>query len=176
MTLKFREVIATALPSEEGVRARLAGLQARDWVEVAGRFGALLPEFDLVIALSGAQRLGDLLARTRGVPALHATRVASTGHWTLLNDPQDSAAEGPPREVVIVTEQLTDGLAELEMLLLCATRGLKVISVVAALERTNAAGRIRLELQDLTVLSAVQLADTPVGLVFERRTPHSMAR
>ncbi|THF71993.1 hypothetical protein E7T06_01145 [Deinococcus sp. Arct2-2] len=169
MAMKFREVIATALPSEEGLRARLAGLQAQDWTEVAGRFGALLPEFDLVVALPGAQQLAELVAYTRGVVALHTAREATTGHWKLLD------AEGLSGEVVIVTEHLTDGLAELETMLLCATKGLKVLAVVAAVERTNAAGRIRLELQDLSVLSAVQLADTPVGLVFERRTPQSMA-
>ncbi len=170
MTLKFREVIATALPSEEGVRARLAGLHTRDWAEVAGRFGALLPEFDLVIALPGAQQLAGLLALTRGVPAMNAVQSTTTGHWTVLDMPG-----GLTGEVVLVTEQLTDGLAELEMLLLCASRGLRVIAVVAAVERTNASGRIRIELQDVTVLSAVQLADTPVGLVFERRTPHRIA-
>ncbi|ANE43386.1 hypothetical protein [Deinococcus puniceus] len=170
MALKFREVIATALPSEEGVRARLAGLQAQDWTELAGRFGALLPEFDGIIALPGAQQLAELLAYTRGVVALHAVRHATTGHWTL---PQAERLTG---DVVIVTEHLTDGLAELETMLLCATKGLRVLAVVVAVERTNAAGRIRLELQRVTVLSAVQLADTPVGLVFERRTPQSMAR
>lgn len=175
MTLKFREVIANALPSEEGVRIRLAGLKAEGWAEVAGRFGALLPEFDLIAALPGAQQLADLLGRTRGVPTLHAARLADTGHWTLLDAADRTADEPLSGEVVIVTEHLTDGLAELETMLLCATRGLKVISVVAAVERTNAAGRIRLELQDVTVLSAVQLADTPTGLVFERRIPQRIA-
>lgn len=170
MALKFREVIATALPSEEGVRARLAGLGARDWAELAGRFGALLPEFDGVIALPGAQQLAESVARTRGVPTVHTARVLTTGHWTLLD-----AIGSVDAEVVMVTDQLTDGLAELETMLLCAVKGIRVIAVVAAVERTNAAGRIRLELQDVPVLSAVQLADTPVGLVFERRTPHGMA-
>ncbi|UQN05791.1 hypothetical protein [Deinococcus sp. QL22] len=170
MMLKFREVIATALPSEEGVRTRLAGLQTHDWTEVASRFGALLPEFDGVVALPAAQQLAQSLARARGLPALHTARSISTGHWTLL-DTGDASGE-----VVIVTEQLTDGLAELEIMLLCAEKGMNVISVLAAVERTNAAGRIRLELHNVTVLSAVQLADTPVGLVFERRTPQSMAR
>lgn len=176
MALKFREVIATALPSEEEVRARLADLKARDWAEVAGRFGALLPEFDVVIALPSAQQLAELVARTRGLAAVRAARVPHTGHWTLLDTLGSATAQGLTGEIVIVTEHLTDGLAEMETLLLCATQGLKGIAVVAAVERTNAAGRIRLELQDVTVLSAVQLADTPVGLVFERRTPQGMAR
>lgn len=174
--MKFREVIATALPSEEGVRTRLAGLKARDWTELAGRFGALLPEFDLVVALPTAPQLAELLAHTRGVPALHAARGSTTGHWTLLDAADSAVQEGLPKEVVIVTEHLTDGLAELETMLLCAESGLHVVAVVAAVERTNAPGRIRMELHDVTVLSAVQLADTPVGLVFERRTPQSMAR
>jgi orotate phosphoribosyltransferase len=170
MALKFREVIATALPSEERVRARLAGLQAREWTEVAGRFGALLPEFDLIVALPCAENLAVLLARTRGVPQLTVTRQAHNGHWSMT-----AASEQLTGEAVIVTEQLTDGLAELETMLLCAAKGIRVIAVVAAVERTNAAGRIRLELHDVAVVSAVQLADTPVGLVFERRTPQSMA-
>lgn len=142
-------------------------------MEVAGRFGALLPEFDLIAALPGAQQLADLLGRARGVQTLHAAQVVGTGHLTLLLP--STAAEHLSGEVVIVTEHLTDGLAELETMMLCAAKNLKVISVVAAVERTNAAGRIRLELQDVTVLSAVQLADTPTGLVFERRIPQRIA-
>ncbi|UQN10138.1 hypothetical protein [Deinococcus sp. QL22] len=166
MLLHFQNVIAAALPSETTLGARLATLDARDWARVADRFSAVLPEFGAVIALPRATHLASLLSEARGVPTLHATPDAHNGHWALRG--LDPTITG---EAILVTEQLAEGIAELEVLLLAASQRLNVIAVVSGVERTPAGGRSRLELQEVAVWSAVQLAQTPAGWVLERRRP-----
>lgn len=157
MRLAFRETVAATLPSEERLLARLAALSPRDWEELAGLFAASLPELDGLLALPGGEHLAQALARARGIPVLDSNLHGK--------------AELFPGEVALVTSHLTSGLPELEALLRAEVQGLRVLAVLAAIERTSALGRTRLELQDLRVQSAVRLADTPEGLTFERRTP-----
>ncbi|UQN04885.1 hypothetical protein [Deinococcus sp. QL22] len=166
MLLHFQNVIAAALRSEDTLAARLARLELQDWAGVADRFSALLPEFAAVIALPSAAHLASLLSEARGVPTLNATPDAQSGHWTLLNLDPDVTGDA-----ILVTEQLAEGITELEVLLLAVSRQLNVIAVVTGVERTPAGGRSRLELQGVTVWSAVQLAQTPNGWVLERRLP-----
>ncbi|GAA5511594.1 hypothetical protein Dcar01_00305 [Deinococcus carri] len=164
MKLAFRETVAAALPSAEQLRARLDALPGGDWSELAALFSAGLPELDAVVALPGGELLARALAHDRGIPLLEGLSAAT------------GTAVSPPGEVALVTGYLTDGLAELEALLRAEGQGLRVRVVAAAIECTNAPGRTRLELQDMRVLAAVQLADTPEGLAFERRIPHPWPR
>lgn len=160
MKIAFRETVAAMLPSEARLRAQLAALPERDWSALAVLFAAALPELDALIAPPGSAALAGALARTRGIPVLDLTRP-----------PEPIPAGWIAGEVALITDHLTDGLPELTALLNAERRGLQVRAVVAAIERTGSRGRTRLELQGLRVQAAVQLADTPQGLAFERRTP-----
>lgn len=152
----FRDAVAAALPSEARLGERLAQLPERDWTELALIFAAALPELDGVIPLPGGEALARALAAARGIPVLP---TISADHNLF------------PGEVALVTAHLRDGLPEMEALLRAEHHGLRVLVVVAAIERTGAPGRTRLELQDVRVQAAVHLADTPHGLAFERRIP-----
>lgn len=160
MKIAFRETVAATLPSEARLRAQLAALPERDWRALATLFAAALPELDALIAPPGSAALAVALAGARGIPVLDLTV-----------SPGPLPAGWVAGEVALVTDYLTDGLPELTALLHAERQGLRVRAVVAAIERTGSRGRTRLELQALRVHAAVQLADTPHGLAFERRTP-----
>lgn len=162
MNLAFREAVAATLPSETLLRERLAALPERDWETLAELFAVRLPELDAVIAAPGSARLAQALARVRGIPLLDLAGAGPTGTTP-------SGPAGP--QAVLVTDHLGDGVGELTELLRAERRGLRVWGVIAAIERSGARGRTRLELQALRVQAAVRLADTPAGLAFERRTP-----
>lgn len=163
MVATFREMIATTLPSEERLRARLAQMSAGEWDNLAQVFAAALPELDAVLALPGAAELAQSLARARGVTPLDAALPGEVDTWLPLIPPSG--------EVVLVTDHLQGGGPELEAVALATGHGLRVLAVAAAVERTSAGARSRLELQGVRVYTALQLADTPNGLVFERRAP-----
>lgn len=133
----FRDAVAALLPSEARLWAWLAALSEREWEELAGLFAASLPELDGVLALPGGEHFAQALARARGIP--------------VLDSGLHGAADLFPGEIALVTAQLQDGLPELEALLRAERRGLRVLAVVAAIERSDAPGRTRLELQDLRV-------------------------
>ncbi|WP_103128785.1 hypothetical protein [Deinococcus aerius] len=161
MSLVFRDAVAAALPSEERLRERLARLPDRAWTDLALLFAAALPEIDGVIALQGGEAFARALAAARGIPVLHTVNA----EHNLF-----------PGEVALVTGHLQGGLPEMQALMRAERYGLRVLVAVAAIERTGAMGRTRLELHDTRVQSAVQLADTPGGLTFERRTPPGLLR
>ncbi|SMB94602.1 hypothetical protein [Deinococcus hopiensis] len=158
MNLPFRDAVAAALPSEERLRNKLELLPFTEWTELALVFSASLPEVDAVLAVPGAEGFAEALAASRGIPVLNASSL-------------EGAQAG--QDILLVTRDLTDGLNELRMLLQAEHHCLNVRAVASAIERTNDLGRVRLELQRLLVLSAVRLAGTPEGLVFERRVPQS---
>lgn len=158
MKLAFQETVEAALPSEERLRDQLSILPEREWADLALAFAAYLPEVDAVLALPGADGLGHALGWARGLPVLNALA------------PLEKAQPGTG--AVLVTRELTDGLRELRALLNAEHRGVQVVAVIAAIERTDDRGHTRLALQGLPVLAAAQLAGTPRGLVFERRIPH----
>lgn len=160
MNLPFRDAVAAALPSEERLRTQLEGLPVGEWTELALVFAALLPEVDAVLGLPDAGDLAGALAEVRGILAVDALAPLQGGPGQ--------------RDVVLVTRDLTDGMAELRALLNAEHFGGKVRAVVAAITRTDELGHVRLELQGLPVLSAVRLAGTPGGLVFERRIPNAL--
>lgn len=163
MNLAFRESVAATLPSETRLREWLAAPPERDWEALAELFAIRLPELGAVISPPGSARLALALARVRGLPLLNLVGGADatgTGFSDLGG-----------LEVVLVTDHLGDGVPELTELLRAERRGLRVRGVIAAIERSGARGRTRLELQALRVQAAVKLADTPGGLAFERRTP-----
>lgn len=155
----FQDAVVAALPSEARLRERLQKLAPQDWMNLAMLFAAALPEIDGVIAVPGGEALAGALARARGIPLL---QTLSADHDLF------------PGEVALVTGHLQDGLPELQALLGAERCGLRVLVAAAAIERTAALGRTRLELQEVRVQSAVQLADTPGGLTFERRTAHGL--
>lgn len=167
MTLALRTAVAATLPSEEQLDLQLAALPAQDWAEVAALFARDLPELEVVLALPGAEPLAHALGRLRGLTVLE---VAGGGR---LPERPGGPVLG---DAVIVTRQLTDGLAELGVLLRAEAAALRVRAVAVGVERTNGKGRTRLELQGLRVLSAVALADTPAGLKFEQRVPPRLRR
>lgn len=166
MTLALRTAIAATLPSEEQLDLQLAALPAQDWAEVAALFARDLPELEAVLALPGAEPLAHALGRLRGLTVLEVQegRLPERPGGPVLGD------------AVIVTRQLSDGLAELGVLLRAEAAALRVRAVAVGVERTNGRGRTRLELQGLKVLSAVALADTPAGLKFEQRVPARLRR
>lgn len=160
MNLAFRESVAATLPSETRLREWLAAPPERDWEALAELFAIRLPELGAVISPPGSARLALALARVRGLPLLDLAGGAGASFSDLAG-----------LEVVLVTDHLGDGVPELTELLRAERRGLRVRGVIAAIERSGARGRTRLELQALRVQAAVKLADTPGGLAFERRTP-----
>lgn len=163
MVSTFREMIAATLPSEERLLARLAQMSPQEWADLAQVFAAALPELDAVLSLPGGAHLAASLARARGVMLLDAALPGEVDSWLPLIPPSG--------EVVLVTEHLQGGGPELEAVALATSHGLRVVAVAAAVERTSAGARGRLELQGVRVYTALQLADTPRGLVFERRAP-----
>ncbi|MFC3833160.1 MULTISPECIES: hypothetical protein [Deinococcus] len=166
MAPSFRSVVSSLLPSEERLMSRLQNLSEKDVLSIVDEFVVGLPEFDAVIGLPGAEDLARSLASLRGVPAVLVTRDTESGWWSFDTEPTERT-----QHAVIVTEHFTDGLPELEAVVQASKLGYLVQWVACAVERTNEPGRSRLELQGLTILPAVQLADTPRGLVMERRFP-----
>ena len=163
MMLAFREALTALLPApEDTLHRHLQQMEERDWAPLAELFAARLPEFDAVVALSGAETLGEQVAQMRGVPLLHAGAGALSG-------PQGAGAvQG---EALLLTPQLGNGDAELAALQQAREQGLNVTVLGTAVERTSLGGRQRLTQLGVTVRAALQLADTPEGLNLERRAP-----
>ena len=150
----FRERVAQALTSEAQLEAELARMSPQAWQSVAELFAVRLPEFDAVLYLPGAEALAGEVARARGISAYQ------------------SAAELPPSggEVVILAAHLTGAEAVCRLAQEARAAGWTVLLVGAAVERTNKGARPQLGELDLPVRALLQVADTPSGLVFERRT------
>lgn len=169
----FRHSISDMLPNAQAVQARLSALSNRDRLTVADYLSVHLPDVDVLIATPGAVGLAQNLGILRGIPTVTATSLA--GHWTLvgpaLHQPRDIQPMWGPVSAAVITVELLSGQAELAAAVLGAQKGWKVAAVAAAVARTDAAGHVRLALQELPVITPVQLADTPRGLIFERRTP-----
>lgn len=154
MTAPFRDKIAHSLDSEQALHGTLAGLSAKEWRPIAELFAAKLPEFDAVYAMPGAESIAAEVAGARGVPNLTATGF-----------------QAPVGEVVLIASQLLDGHAEKELAAQARAAGWKVLLVATAVERTNKGARALLDELGIPVRAVTQVADTPRGLVFERRTP-----
>lgn len=128
------------------------------WQPLAELFAAKLPEFDAVYAVAGAEPIAGEVAHARGVPDL-------TGQ----------VRQGSGGKLVIFTSHLQSGVAEEQACLQARQAGWDVPLVAAAVERTNQGARAKLEELGIKVRAAVQIADTPHGLVFERRSPERWA-
>ncbi|GAA0504992.1 hypothetical protein [Deinococcus depolymerans] len=177
MTDQFRTLIARALPSPERVQESLRQLSPLELQAAADFFSVTLPEFDVAVALPGAQGLAQAAAELRGAFLVTAGRTAA-GRWELFAPDlagitRELGAGRRPARAALFTPQLKSGLKELEVLLTVARPGWLVPALAAGVARTDALGRARLELQGVRVVTPVMLADTPTGLVFERRYPHS---
>lgn len=177
MTEVFRAAIARALPSPERVRESLLRLSDRDVQDAADYFSAVLPDFDVALVLPGAAPLAVAVADLRGAFVVQAERQPS-GHmhltapdWPQISDELRDQAR--PARAVLFTPQLQSGLSELEVMLAATHQGWTMRAVAAGVAHTNDAGRVRMELQGLPVVTPVLLADTPTGLVFERRFPQT---
>lgn len=168
MASSFRSVVSSLLPSEERLLSRLRELSENDLQSIVDYFSVSMREFDVVIGLPGARELAQALAELRGTPLILATRDEESGWWVM-----DADAAELTQTAVIVTDHFTDGLPELEIVVQASKLGYLVEAVACAIERTNDRGRSRLELQGLEVGAAVQIADTPTGLVMERRFPQT---
>ncbi|MFC5847413.1 hypothetical protein [Deinococcus petrolearius] len=150
----FRAAVAAQLPSELAVERLLGAMTAQGWQEVGTVFAARLPEFGVVVAAPDAQELARAVARVRGVPVLG-------GDWT--------GEPGAP--ALVLTGQLRQGEPERDAVLAARAQGLCVEVLGAAIERTSLGGRHLLGGVGVRVRAAVQLADAPWGLLFERRAP-----
>lgn len=168
----FRTAIAHALPSAQSVQARLNHLTRQELLEVAEYFTVKLPDVDVLIALPGAEDLTRVLKALRGLPFVRATPGAD-GRDRLQGSALQTPGEIQPGrhgvQAALVSLDVTDGLPELRAMHLAAHQGWRVGAVAAAVIRTDAPGHVRLSLQGVPLLSPVVLADTPSGLVFERR-------
>ena len=164
MMLAFREALTALLPApEDTLRLHLQQMTAQDWAPLADLFAARLPEFDAVVALPGAETLGEQVAQMRGVPLLRAGAGALSG-------PAGAGGQGEG-EALLLTPQLGTGDAELAALQQARDQRLNITVLGTAVERTSLGGRQRLTQLGITVRAALQLADTPEGLNLERRTP-----
>ncbi|PTA68929.1 hypothetical protein [Deinococcus arcticus] len=165
MPAVFRAAIASALPSADGVRARLLDLPGVAVQALAEYFSAHLPEVDVLVALPGAEALAAATASLRGTSLAPFDPVRG-----LHTRPEMRGVRGQP-VAALLTPELIDGHLELQALLHAEHLGWEVRAVAAAVERTTGPGRARLEFQGVPLLVPVLLADTPGGLVFERRIP-----
>ncbi|MVN86101.1 hypothetical protein GO986_04915 [Deinococcus sp. HMF7620] len=161
----FRNAIASVLPSAEDMRARLLDLPGAAVQAVAEYFSARLPDVDILVALPGAEALAQAASSLRGTYLVHFDPVRGLHDVPPLQD-----IRGVPT-AALVTAELSDAHTELQALLSAEHLGWQVRAVAAAVERTNGPARARLELQGVPLLVPVLLADTPRGLVFERRFP-----
>lgn len=157
MKSPFRHLVAQALPDAGRVAQMLQTLTARDWLPLAEVFAAALPECDAVLATPGGEILAAQTARIRGLNDL------SGQPWEPLG--------GGGGELVIISAHLQTGDAEAQLVAQAQAAGWRVLRVAAAVERTNQGARQRLSGQGVRVQAALQLADTPAGLIFERRPP-----
>lgn len=163
MTLAFREALTSLLPApQDALQRHLGQMSAAEWAALSEVLAARLPEFDAVIALPGAEVLGEQVAQMRGVPLLRADLGTGRPRW------DDTALTG---EALLVTAQLESGEAELAAVQQARAQGLTVPVLAAAVERTSLGGRQRLTQTGAVIRAALQLADTPHGLNVERRAP-----
>ncbi|WP_092262676.1 hypothetical protein [Deinococcus reticulitermitis] len=172
MLAAFHEATASLLPTDEATLQRyLRGLAPQAWLPLAELFAARLPEFDAVIALPGDALVAEQVSRLRGVPLLCAE--PGPGGWTLQGKPGEEVTGG---EAVLLTEHLVNGVTEAAVIEQAQRRGLRVLLVGTAVERTSLGARSRLWELGVTVQTALQLADTPWGLIQERRQPERWLR
>lgn len=161
----FIKVVEHALPSEEQLKLCLLQQTAQDWQPLADVFTAKLPEFDGILTLPSSAPLAELIATARGVPLVVAQYTETDNSWAL---PHMRRLNG---EFIILTDHLQDGFIEVQLLVNALEEGLSISSVCAVIERTNLGARKRLKALGTQVRAVVQVADTPLGLVFERRSP-----
>lgn len=169
MTPEFRAIIASLMLYEERLNLRLDSLTLKDVRELAEWASRVLPEVDGLVCLPHASALGTALGQLRGLPVVTAEFNAETG--VLRLPPEHRRDRFLGQELGLVTTHLQGGLPELELCLRSMQHDLRVTQLITAVERTNAGGRARLELQGVQIHAALCLADTPRGLVFERRFP-----
>ncbi|GAA5502064.1 hypothetical protein Dxin01_01803 [Deinococcus xinjiangensis] len=159
MSVHFRATVAQALISEQMLETELGRMDAQDWQPIADLFAAKLPEFDAVIGLPDADLLALAVAKARGVPLYHSASSLGQGGG----------------EVLVMTAQLQGGQPLQTLAEQIQRAGWTLPLVAAAIERTNKGARTLLGEMGITVRAVLQVADTPAGLVFERRTPDRWA-
>lgn len=150
----FKSQILQALPDAEAVAQTLENMTAKDWKPLAEVYAATLPEADTIMAVAGAEALAQEVGRIRGLDVVMAGQPVSL-------------AEGAG--VLVITAHLLGGEAEIRTINQLAPA--RAVAVVAAVERTNMGARSLLGERGVKVLAALQLADTPAGLIVERRSP-----
>lgn len=169
MIASFRKAIKEALPSEEKLQDTLQQQSAQDWQAISDVFAVGLPEFDGILALPSSAILAEQVANARGVPFVVAQYSNEDHTWVL---PQLGRLASSESEFIVLTDYLQDGFNEVELLENALQDGVKVRWVGAAVERSNLGARNRLVALGAEVRAVFQIADTPQGLVFERRSPN----
>lgn len=159
----FHNQIVQVLPDAVAVQGLLETMTGQGWQPLAEVYAATLPEADLLVALPGAELLAGEVARMRGIPLLLAHQLPAA---------ELESVAPTAREALMITAHLQDGTAERKAAQQLEQLGLEVVAVAAAVERTNMGARRDLNDLGIRVLAAVQLADTPDGLILERRAPN----
>ena len=161
------------------------------WIGQGNAMGEAIAIGDAAEHIAGFCLLNDWSARDIQAweyqplgPFLSKSFITSISPWVVTAEAlepfrkaQAPRPEGDPQPLSYLLDKRDQNAGaldiELEVLLTAARPGWLVPALAAGVARTDALGRARLELQGVRVVTPVMLADTPGGLVFERRYPHS---
>lgn len=168
----FVAYLQAALPDAERVNALMAGLPEQVYRDLSQHLAAGLRQpptaLDVVLALPEGLKLAEHLA---GALRLPLVRVQGTGGaWKI--DPQ--MLLNRPRGV-LVSRELTGGVAELEVCVQAQRLGCEVRSLACVLERSTEQGRHRLLQLGVQSYAAARIAEVPAtaqrpgGWIIERR-------
>ncbi|MFC4455547.1 hypothetical protein [Deinococcus sonorensis] len=151
---------------------RLEGLHSQDnafWAELAAQLAPQLPPAEILLVLPGGEPLAGALAAHLKLPfqVLHHASGAPD-HWVLPDAPLPSFG-------LLVTTYLTTGVPEMELSVLAQRAGCELRTVVCAVERSTAGGRHRLLQLGVNTLAGQRIAETPRGLILERRRAETRA-
>lgn len=171
MSNALHDLLESSLHSEDQLRVKLHELSQVMTLATGRELAARAPDdADVVVALPEAAGLARAVAAQRGLSMVRASRepieevhLRATDYWL----PQAPLA-GKTR-ALLVSAYLESGLPEVQIAAGLRQLGLEVVGLACAAERTGE-GRNHLEVQAVPVTSVVQIAGTPRGLVFDRRS------
>jgi len=171
MAHELLERVTAALPDEARVLHLLNELPDSAWEASAEALRERLPEFEAVLTADGqGGAFARALADRAGVPLAVAYRSPlaephyQADHWSVEQRPL--AGRG---QVLIAVPLTTDGILEMELVLLARQAGVDAAVCVCAVELTSRGARTRLDMLGVRIVSDVQLAHTPDGLKVEQR-------
>lgn len=158
----FLTLLRAALPDDERIRELLPGLPGPVYGQLAEHLAAHLHGIDVVLALPDGLKLAEYLADRLRLPLVRVQ--GRSGDWKL--DAQ--LLQGRPRGL-LVSRELTGGVAEMEVSVLAQGLGCEVHTLACVLERSTEQGRHRLLQLGVQTHAAVRVAQIPTGWIIERR-------